>query len=456
MKRAFLPGLRYAIAGCVVFSIAAIALFAGLAVATRKEIPMSLEDVRGDTSGIHALTVSGSIINNIWTYAYDFRISPQGADTDMRVFNSKEDLPTYPWFFPNRFDAEYIPVGPTRTETADSTTRYILREAGGETVYFEEERIYADQFRVIPKMDIGIPIWLEPLEENSLYYATEEYSYIYRTIYEDNRQDPYTPGFQLSGSGRLNSHLRIGDTSLLVPMGKGFYGHTALYRIDAPGGQLPLVQKEGSYDGYAVAEELYPIKLTRDEDEILGLIEVENGAILAIRHRRGFELVRVNLETGSIESVTADGRPSLGLNLFSNQTSKNVILTDNALILSNQTGDYHDNFPEVWIFDLSGGGLRLASHIQAADLWENRSDGIKYGIVGAVWKDDVLYTAAYTDSESGGTSPGTVCLSATAADGTLIGRCRLRCGIEQDYRALNPDGSLVAGSFRVLDSITLE
>lgn len=444
MKRLLVPV-------CLALCIAAAIAFTVSVVSSRHELPASLEDMFGDTSGIRGLVMEGQIIERNHQYAYGFMVSPMVTSTNVGVYKSTQDVSRYTWedipfFFPS--EVAYLPVGEAKREETESERSYRIGSDGQE-IPLPEFRIYAELFEVVPLMYVsGIPLALDP-DQDKLYIRPEENRYVYIFDYNDEYKNDYElqayrPGFAVDRSARLNNGLAIGERYLLVPTGRGFYGHTAVYSIDVPGGHVPTVQAEGENQAYIAADELYPIELEYG-DEILGFIELEDSVLLAIQRNDGFELTRINPETGASVTVFTEGEAWLDPYYLKN---------DSLVLISNA---WSKDYPDIHVFDLRDGGLERAMSVKSADLWSNRGDNAHYEIKDALWKDGVLYTAASAQSTMGGSGPGEVQITALSATGGLIGRCKLLCGVEEDYHQFwaRDRGSIQSDHVRELKSVSL-
>ena len=430
---------------CIAITI----VFAANVASSRRELPASLLDLCGDTSGIRKLSIEGLIADYANKYAYSFEVSPQSAATDVRIHKSADDASKdtgldYPFVYPSEY--AYIPIGETRSETRYSENAYQISR-DGQMIPLKEYRIYADLYEVIPCInEPNLPLALDP-DKGKLYVDGTEIGYIYAVDhnggYEEYQMNTYRPGYSVERSVRLHSELSVGDKCLLVPTGAGFYGHTALYAVEMPGGHVSTLQSEGENQAYVVAEELYPIELERG-DEILGLIELNGGILLAIRRGGGFELIRADPEAWECIAVYTEGEPWLN----------RYYLMNNSLVLISEYWNY--GYPDVHAFDLREGGLERVASIKSANLWEGVYDNVYNAVEAAIWKDGALY-AAFRTGNAMSSDPDEVQIAALSATGGLIGRCRLLCGIEEDYAQLwiRGVGSVNSGYKRELRRMTL-
>lgn len=440
-----------------------ILLFTFSVLNSRRDIPTALQDVYGDTSGIHGLTISGRVSDMQKHFSYEFKIDENNNMLWTNVYNSENDVSnnimTNKYYFSSftynpPFLANYIPIEPYKTEIiknrnsihdsmSSSSTNTNTGSSNG--IPPIEYRIYAKTYEVFTYLNtVGCALKLDK-DKNRLYYTQNERSYIYFSEYGNYYFGEYKIGdgyvylpklneegsviyqdsnsqtsFSIRRSSSLPCFLSIGDIELIVPVGQNLFGHTALYIVELQNRVVPIWHEDIESDPLVEADELYPIELEYGKDEILGLIEIENGVLLAIRRGDDFELVRINLKTREAISITAKDIPYYVESFF--------ISGDSIIFLSSRQGTTcHD----IWVFNLSEEGLEHVLTIEAANLWDMDESQTDYHyIADVIWKDNMLYVAEFRNSFWNFTNEAHI--SSFSQDGTLVGRCKLLCGVEED------------------------
>jgi hypothetical protein len=444
------------LAALISFSLCALIfiIFTVTAAVSKRNVPMFLEDISGDTSGIRALTVTGRVFSREFAYMYDFEISPHKTSVDWSIFREAGKMPRLSNYVQS-WQPRFIPVGEVRTEVVDSDKSFKQNNAGI-WVPMTEVRQYADSFEVVVMTDLQIPIWAEEMTEK-LYFIPDFNSYIFKIMYNGEEVDiteamhePYGyMGFEMTKTDFLASQLRINDSFFIVPTGKGLFGHTAVYKFDMHNNGFINTEQDDVRGHVVPAEVLYPIVIERgSQTEICGLIEFYGDVILVMRHAGAFELIRINIETGTSVSARAEGNPYIqaGWQFHSDfwQMPSYYISEDSiifARLINNEF--WNDYVPEIhfWAFDLSGGGLTLAAHVRPAvsDLWGD-IEGFNFDVLEAILKDGVLYVVMMEIRQMLRTYLFVdVVITALALDGTVIGRSKLLTGFEQDHRLTTPE-----------------
>ena len=135
--------------------------------ASRRELPVGLRDMYGDTSGIHRLTIEGEVTNFASNYGYTFHIGPDGDRIRMLVFNNSAALQAFhrphwsiflhawPIF---SFETGFVPVGPYEVVATESE-RTFFHDLSGNRVPATEYRIYGDVFAVETRF-FGRPLYV--------------------------------------------------------------------------------------------------------------------------------------------------------------------------------------------------------------------------------------------------------------------------------------------------------
>jgi len=304
------------IVASLMFGVIMLIAFITIAAISRRELPVGLRDVYGDTSSIRSLVIEGEVSSWEGRYAYVFSIGPERSATNMSVFRNSQGVTKFysrhspffsDWYLP-MFQLTYLPIGSFEIITAESE-RSFFSGPDGSFVPAAEYRIYGDVFEVRPMLHY-YPLYV-PSEQSDtdhgLFMDLGPDGYIY-SFHRDAGFLHFTPGVLApSTSGlRLPNQLSIGDSDiyLFVPTGSGLFGHTAVYAIHMS--YISFMQAP-QYHFMVNAEVLFPIELERGKDEIIGFIELDSGILLIIKRVDGFELTRICPSSWETQTIFIEG-----------------------------------------------------------------------------------------------------------------------------------------------------
>ena len=416
-------------------SVLVLIAFISATVASRRGLPIGLVDIYGDTYGIRRLTIQGEVISRDSYYGYTFHISPDGDVSRIHVFNNSRDFTNFfrmPWPFSPvwgmfSFETAYVPVKPYELVATESVI-FFTTGLGGNHIVQTEYRVYGEYFAVESRLHSRRLYVPQSGTEHKLFVDAGPDGYIFSLL--QCYSLGFTPGFhrQRAWGLRLHDQLAIGDTLLFVPNDPGLFGQTTVYAVHAPGGIIPMTQDYFCAESvpmfFVVAEALFPITLERGEDEIIGLIELpEDSFLLLVKRTGGFELTRISLLTGEIQTVFVE----------SSAVFHNVYLKEGSFVLhGSEAGGFYGI---VAAFDLRENGLIL-SGIFPVRLWEQPGYGPDafVQIHDILLKEDVVYIAYSIDKHPWSFSTPNVeaFISALDTQGQLIGRSQVLNGVEDD------------------------
>jgi len=450
------------------FCVLATTIFIVVAAASKRELPAGLRDIYGDTSGIHQLSLEGVVSNFEGRYAYTFYIEPDDARISMQVFRNSQARANFiiihsslhfsDWHWRNRnfIQMAFTPIAPYRHATVESDHSFF--HSGGGIVPFTEYRIYADIFAV-DLLHHWHPLYFPCEMDGRLYIDAGPDGYIY--AFEQNsrtwdiaNQQPSQTSWRIP----LVEQVQVGDASMFifVPTGPGLFGHTAVYTVDWH--DAPMVQQyyaDGAtiYNMLQVARVLYPIELEKGQDEILGLLELdEECVLLVIQREEGFQFTRINHITGESSTIFAEGVYDL-IDMFHR---------DNSLVFrvfgrgAQEYSPHATNVSEILALDLSGGGVVLAAHFHTALEGRIETEIISTNVYDIVLRDSTVYIA-YTVVYSPWTTLWAneeAFISAFDATGQLIGISQIMTGAEDDFariwerRLFSRSGGILPSRYR--------
>jgi len=416
------------------FCVIAIVMFVATATISRRVLPVGLLHVYGDTSGIHNLSIIGSVSSWGGDYAYTFNISPEGASTNMMIFRNANDFRNFErvyttwWMSPfwNFHDywrrIMFAPVGPYEI-TQSLSQHSFTRAPGGEFVPMVEYRVYGEIFRVIPLYS-SAKLYVPDGTVDGLYIDFGPDGFIRGHSPEDSLMHfsagatlPRSPGFELP------SELRLTNTNIFVPTGPGLFGQTAVYAVRWSE-ESPFSIHRYPYDENVVnAEILFPIQLEKGVDEIIGLLQHSaNDALLFIRRATGLEITRICTQSGEARTVLVEGHGtgnSVAFDVFQLQEDSLVLRGSNA----------------VAIIDLRNGGLAVTGEFIANLGFGMHEETITSNVHDMLYKDGVFYIAYTAASHPWGELPivgSSLFISAFDATGQIIGRSQVLSGAEDD------------------------
>ena len=427
---------------CIFVFIAFVAAIA----ASRRELPVGLRDMYGDTSGIRRLIIEGTVTSWEGRYGYMFHIGPDRESTRMYVFNNSRAFsdfyrPHWPVFPPVwhgfTFETGLVPLGPYEVVAAESERTHFM-DFGGNWVPAPEYRIYGEVFAVETRVH-GRRLYVPELSAvgHRLFMDTGPKGYIFSSFYDPAAWE-FSPGFNIPGtwyftSGRslsrawglyLPNQLAIDEFIVFAPQGPGLFGHTAVYYVYAPDGNIPMIQ-DSPYDEPKVAAEiLLPIYLERSEDEIIGLIRLTDSFLLLVVRAGGFELTRINPFTGEIQTVFVDSTAAF----------YSYALQGDSLVLSG-FGWGGTQYGAIAAFDLSDGGIKPTGHFSVS-LWgePEYSHGVPVHVRDMLFSDGVVYIAHTVEKNPWNFTWANTetFVSAFDSQGRLIGRSQVLNGVEDD------------------------
>ena len=440
------------IAASLVFCVAVMVAFAVTAAASRGALPVGLRDLYGDTSGIHRLTIEGEVLGWNGRYGYSFSISPDESAARMHIFRNERAfsdfanrrwLMQFSWQFhwhSSFFNTAYVPLEENPEIIVSESERSFTVNMRGERIPSSEHRIFGSLFEVVP-MFHGFRLYVPGQEgAHRLYVDAGTDGYIYLIATQDNLEIDFSdrpnwhfmPSFANPSLSSLwlPSQLVIGETHVFVSAGAGMFGSTAVYAVRVENGVLPTSQDIlGEWPVFMIAEELHHIQLERGEDEVLGLLDLENGDfLLIIRRAAGYEVTRINPTTGEAQTVLVER--DVTFNLF--------FLQDDSFVLRGHGAGGFGGLLHVEIaaFDLSHGGLALVGAFDA-HLGGGTTDVVQIimDTTSVVQRDGVVYiayTISFNPWERFATNNETF-ISAFDCQGRLVGRSKVLNGVEDDF-----------------------
>ncbi|MCL2187930.1 MAG: hypothetical protein FWB87_04115 [Defluviitaleaceae bacterium] len=454
----------------IIFCIAALVIFTLSAGASRRDLPVGLVQIYGDTSGIRSLTLEGRVASFEGMYGYEFHISPLGSHTEMQVFRSWRDYsdfaqpwwssPTFSWH-PSFFEMIFLPVG--KYEIVNVTAAQLAQEWNVIlSDEFAEYRIYGEVFAVETRMHghivtTDIQRSLRDTEHApQLFIDAGEGGYIVSHAPDSHfrglvhHSDGWMHTFTQFGRLPLVISLVIDDWHIYVPTGAGLFGETAVYGVHLHEGRiLPVAYRSSDNENVILAEELIPITLNRGEDEIHGLLQTNDGFLLFISRYNSLEITHFNMQTRESVALTQTG-------IF---RILEFNIDGDSIILHGMETLNHDRDTVVWTIDLTDDGLimsdpaafRLGGH-RSADvdahitlLDSAKRDGILY-FVYAVEENRWAHPQARTRTQ----------ISAFTTTGQLIGRAQVLNGVEDDrFWIHGAFGSMSQPNARRVYSITI-
>ena len=409
-------------------------IFVALTISSRRSMPVGLRDVYGDTSGIHNLVIQGEVESWSGRYGYSFNIGPDRVSTRMDIPRNTQGLVrlhmrgwqfSQSWHIP-WFQLAYMPVGPYEMVTAASE-RSFTHGPGG-LVPLDEYRIYGDVFEVRPQL-MSHMLLVSPCEATSggLYIDLGEGGYIFS--FHPEMHD-FSPGVSLLRSSLLHNEARIGDARLFVPSGSGLFGNTAVYIVHMPGGVLPTIEVSTSASPFSFpmvrATALFPVELRRGEDEILGLIELDDDVLLFVRRAGGLEVTRICPFYGESQTVFVEGLAGF---------SAHFLLDDSLVLRSFRTQALTADITVA--IDLRDGGLAVYGVFSEA-LGEEAADtspsDVFVEIYDKLLRDGIIYIV-YSVRNTASDFPlfaEEIFVSAFDSLGRLVGRSQVLTGVEDD------------------------
>ena len=437
-----------AVVASLLFCVVTLVIFVGTAVASRRELPVGLADVYGDTSGIHRLTIEGSVVSWAGRYAYDFHISPEGAWINMNIPRNAGTFADISlrhswvgfWHGGSNFlQLEYIPIAPYEIVEAESENSFTI--ISGEWIPMTEHRIYGQVFGVVPRFswhELYIPneqsspdggLFVDLGEDGFIFSMSTEFDAPWEFWSMSSNFDWLMPS-----PGWLRHELRMGDVSVFVPIATGLFGETAVYVVRWSGNEMPYAEDEpvtypldGSMEEAwadlqprVVAEVLFPIELERGTDHIRGLLELDGDVLLFISRAAGYEVTRISPYTGETITFTVEGEVFALHDFF---------LQEDSLVLSILMIGSDGIHTVFHAFCLSDGGL---VHTASFDVEPDAADNSPI-IHDALHRDGMLYIAFTTTIHSDMNMNQRTYVSTFDSHGQLVGRSQVMNGSEEDF-----------------------
>ena len=426
------------------FCVVGLFLFITAAAASRQELAAGLRKQYGDISGIQQLTIEGAVISHGGGYGYTFRIGPGRNTVRTMVFSNIHTFINFERQHSRHFSSSfiwhssvfytiYIPVGPYEIVVSESEYGFFT-DIHGNTTPLPEYRVYGDIFEA-EIIFSGRRLYVQgnlPDTNGRLFACIRQRGYlrIYRR-YDNNiyvHRGFHAGSHQISPlAQRLAKHITIDDTCFIVPTGPHLFGDTAVYAVHMPN-EVVLMGTENE-DQRVVAQRVLPVSIERDQDEILGFLELDEDFILIIKRADGYELTRINPVTHESQIVFIED----------DVTFFDYFLKGDSLILRGRTDAMYwmtaNNV--LGAIDLTGGDLVLAGNFRA-DLYERQEEYVRspVSVFDMFLRNDVVYIAYSViinpwEFRFPSFCSGTF-ISAFDMDGRLVGRAQVLNGVEDD------------------------
>lgn len=441
------------ILGSLIFCFVALALFLSVAVASRQELPIGLVELYGDISGISTLTIEGEVFSRNGQYGYSFTIAPDRQRTRMHIINNSRAFDAlnmrgfYDFNWRWRWSTmhyKYLPIDNAQPIAAYSDSSFFIDHTGGR-IPIPEYRIYGEVFEVIPLFLFSYSLYT-PTHEHQLFICAGPGAYI--TSPREEREQHFhqtlwqlvRPVFPMRSSGlQFLDEAHFGDKRLIVPTGLGLFGNTAVYAVYMPENILPTIGC--LYSNMIEASVLLPITLERGEDEIIGLLELEESALLVISRYNGYEVTRINPATGRSQTIFVE----------TNATFHRHYLCDNFLILHGFSSNHDDIIAAL---DLRNNSISIVGVIPIAAFY----DGDRHIEVRDIILSNGIVYVAYSTSQNPWNhidfSTRTF-ISAFNNSGQLIGHAQVLNGVEDDAFWIWAEPDISQQYQRTLQSLTL-
>jgi hypothetical protein len=417
--------------GSIIFTGIVFVIFNIAVASSRSDLRVGLVDVYGDTSGIRSLTIEGRVTGGVSSFAgpgygYTFAISPQtapggiDASVDFHVFNHNRGYTnfvgiasgTLAWNH-HFFETRYVPVGAYEiVEIAEGNSHMLYR---GEWTPMPEWRIYSELFAVEVRLHghrVVVPgrerayfettahrLFLDAgegafLVGHSADLPLAQFSNNFWTIGRVNHRWLHT-GFNIP----LVDSFVTGDVHVFVPTGPRLFGTTSVYAVNIENRQLNLIGAFTDEINLEVhARALIDIELERGRDEILGMIQLENGFLLLIMRGGNLEIFRYCFESGEVltQELTNVARPHQiyeqgGTLVFTSHEQEQIMWTidvaDGGLAATEPAafalggGEWMDYFysrPWIHVHDvMSRGGYVYFAYTFEEQAWLNRRSAVQ-------------------------------------------------------------------------------
>jgi len=437
--------------GSLTFCILVIAIFCGVAAASRRNLPAGLLELYGDISGISALTIEGEVFSWEGRYAYSFTIAPGRQRTRMRVINNSQ---TFNGFHQRRFldlharwstsilRLAYLPIDDTQPVATYSVYSFFTDHTGNH-MPMPEYRIYSEVFAVKPLFLFSYPLHT-PTYEHQLFRYVGPGAYIstWRNGFDRylrwadwhivHKVFPIPASFL-----HFFDTIHIGDSYFVVPIGQGLFGNTAVYTVYMPGNLVPTVGC--LYNNMVEASVLFPITIERGKDEIIGLLEWDESVLLFISRVNGLEVTRINPANGENRTIFVE----------TNARFEQHYLCDNYLIL--QGRNHHGTI--IATFDLQNDDINVVNIFPI-----RHPDIVTFtDIHDIIFYSGIVYIAHSIDLNPWSyLHPATrKHISAFNNDGQLIGHAQILSGVEDDNFWMLVGGGWAQRYRRELQSLTL-
>ncbi|MCL2604992.1 MAG: hypothetical protein FWD90_10980 [Defluviitaleaceae bacterium] len=453
------------LAASVAFIVIMFVMFFATASASRRNIPVGLSDIYGDTSGLRCLTVEGTVVNWESRYAYQFSVSPDKSTVDMHVFTHRGDEQSYSWsswpfphwqdsWHPSFFEAVFTPGEPYEVLAYDSSRRAVMVNADGTETFFPEYRIYGDVFAVETRMHgftvltaTSHSLFADAGTDGYIYAFTENAPYFHFSAFFNGRERHHS----FHNIFPITNSLVIGDLRIFVHTGPDLFGETAVYGVCVREGRVPTVPLPNPDDGIAVeALTLLPVTLARGEDEIIGLLGTDEGFLLIIQRADRLEITHYIIESG--EAITAEiggvfrfdntfQRSDAAVFFVMHWNGDKMAWEEAQLVFNIKQNAF---MSDVRAFALGGEQAAAGTHrMRVYDAFAR--DGMVY----------FIYTLEANPWAVMNTSVETF-ISAFDMQGRLIGRAQVLNGVEDDRYWLRRGGGMEQAFARRIQSLSIK